>query len=281
VLLGIGVGAFWTIGGPIGPRLRPEGARATSIIYSGISAGTVAGLPAGALLGSYLGWRSAFIATAVLAAVVIVAMLAFLPSVPAQPGSGIRAVPSVVRTVRIGLIATALGFGGHFAAYTYIAPMLGTAHIDGVALSAVLLVFGIAGFAGNLLAGWASQRAARTAVAATTGLLGLSIVALVLADSNAVVAIAAVTMWGLAFGMLPIAMQTFLFSAAPDRLESAAAAFVSVAQTAIGSGALVGGLLVDHFGLSSALLAGAVCALLSAAAVQLPVLSLSGRKVFS
>ena len=284
VLLGVGVGAFWTIGGPIGPRLRPEGARATSIIYSGISAGTVAGLPAGALLGTYLDWRSAFIATAVLAAVVAAALLAFLPPVPAQPGSGIRSVPAVLRlrTVRIGLIAVVLGFGGHFAAYTYIAPTLATAaQIDGPALSAVLLVFGVAGFIGNIVAGWATQRALRTTVITTNGLLGVSIVALVLAGSNPIIAIAAVTAWGLAFGMVPIAMQTLLFSADPDRLESIAAVFVCVAQTSIGSGALFGGLLVDHFGLSAALLTGAAGALLSAATIHTSIRSPSERKVVS
>src|SRR5476649_191359 len=61
-LLGIGVGGFWAIGGALGNRLVPaaSAARATAIIFAGISLGTVAGVPAGALIGELAGWRMAF-----------------------------------------------------------------------------------------------------------------------------------------------------------------------------------------------------------------------------
>jgi predicted MFS family arabinose efflux permease len=58
-------------------------------------------------------------------------------------------------------------------------------------------------------------------------------------------------------------MQTYMFSSAPDQLESVAALFVSTAQLAIGAGALVGGLAVDHFGFASALVIGGGAALLT------------------
>ncbi|MFW0887909.1 MFS transporter [Pseudomonas sp. P105] len=56
MLLGVAVGGFWTIGVSLGPRLRPDAiGRATSVIFSGVTVGTVAGVPAGTLLGELLG----------------------------------------------------------------------------------------------------------------------------------------------------------------------------------------------------------------------------------
>ncbi|CVI54306.1 MULTISPECIES: MFS transporter [Agrobacterium] len=269
VLLGIAVGGFWTIGGSLGPRLRPgaEGPRATALIFSGVSLGTVAGVPAGALIGDLFGWRTAFLLVSGVALLVVAALQFLLPSIRAQKGSGLKQVPDVLRLqrVQIGLTAAVLIFVGQFAAYTYITPFLiGATGIDTGTLSMVLLGYGAAGFAGNLFGGWAAGRNFVFALAGTAFLIALSVAGLLLAGSNTLAAVAWVVTWGFGFGMLPIAMQTFLFTSAPDRLESIAALFVSIAQLAIGLGALVGGLAVDNFGVPSALWLGAASALLTA-----------------
>lgn len=269
VLLGIAVGGFWTIGGSLGPRLRPgaEGPRATALIFSGVSLGTVAGVPAGALIGDLLGWRTAFLIVSGVALLVVAALQFLLPAIRAQKGSGLKQVPDLLRLqrVKIGLTAAVLIFVGQFAAYTYITPFLiGTTGIDTATLSMVLLGYGAAGFAGNLFGGWAAGRSFVLALAGTAFLIALSVAGLLLTGGETLVAIAWVAAWGFGFGMLPIAMQTFLFCSAPDRLESIAALFVSIAQLAIGLGALVGGLAVDNFGVPSALWLGAASALLTA-----------------
>lgn len=274
VLLGIAVGGFWTIGGSIGPRLRPgaEGPRATALIFSGVSLGTVAGVPAGALIGDLFGWRTAFLLVSGVALLVVAALQFLLPAIRAQNGSGLKQVPDVLRLqrVQIGLTAAVLIFVGQFAAYTYITPFLiGATGIDTGTLSMVLLGYGAAGFAGNLFGGWAAGRNFVSALAGTAFLIALSVAGLLLAGSNTLAAVAWVVTWGFGFGMLPIAMQTFLFTSAPDRLESIAALFVSIAQLAIGLGALVGGLAVDNFGVPSALWLGAASALLTAGLIVL------------
>ncbi|MFJ1311327.1 MFS transporter [Agrobacterium sp. P15N1-A] len=274
VLLGIAVGGFWTIGGSLGPRLRPgaEGPRATALIFSGVSLGTVAGVPAGALIGDLFGWRTAFLLVSGVALLVVAALQFLLPAIRAQKGSGLKQVPDVLRLqrVQIGLTAAVLIFVGQFAAYTYITPFLiGATGIDTGTLSMVLLGYGAAGFAGNLFGGWAAGRNFVFALAGTAFLIALSVAGLLLAGGNTLPAVAWVVAWGFGFGMLPIAMQTFLFTSAPDRLESIAALFVSIAQLAIGLGALVGGLAVDNFGVPSALWLGAASALLTAGLITL------------
>ncbi len=274
ILLGLAVGGFWTIAGALGPRLRPdaEGGRATSLIFSGISLGTVAGMPAGTLIGGMVGWRAAFgIATAI-ALLVMAALLALLPSIKLAAGNGLKEIPAVLRLnkVRIGVLAIVLVFIGQFAAYTYITPFLiEKAGLPASAMGAVLFGFGIMGFAGNMVGGWAIGRNVQLAFMAAVLMLGLPMLLLVAVPGGTAVAVALVLVWGLGFGLLPIVIQGWLFSAAPKHLESVSALFVFTGQAALAAGALVGGVGVDHFGLNSAMWLGAGFALATAALIGL------------
>jgi len=283
VMLGLAVGGFWTIGGSLGPRLKPgaNAAKASALILSGVSIGTVAGVPAGALLGELMGWRWAFGVASVVSLSVLVLLLAVLPPLPASESSkGLRDIPDLLKEpkVRLGLIAIILVFVGQFASYTYISPFLiQVTGIAPVALGGVLLGYGIAGFLGNIVGGWLASRSLRGALVATGLVLGLSVLLLVLMGSSAWWAVPLTIVWGLGFGMLPIAMQSWMFGAAPNKLEAVQAVFVSVAQAAIGSGALLGGQVVDHFGVSSALWLGAAAALATALVVAIGTRAQPGR----
>jgi predicted MFS family arabinose efflux permease len=273
LFVGIAVGGFWTVGGSLGPRLRPgaQGPVATSIIFSGVSLGTIAGLPAGALLGNLIGWRMTFMAASAVALAVIAALLIFLPSIRPQPGAGAGSIAVVIkrRQVRIGLIAAALTFAGHFVAYTYIAPFLDiTAHVDGATLSAVLLAYGSAGFVGNLVGGRLAARHTAAAVFSGTVIIAVALIAAVLTGSHQLVAISAVALWGFGFGLFPIAIQTYLLAATPDHLESANALLVAFAQAFVGLGALVGGAIVDNTGIAGTFWLGAIMALMTAALIS-------------
>lgn len=271
VLLGLAVGGFWTIGGSLGPRLKPgaASARASAVILSGVSLGTVAGVPAGAWLGELLGWRWAFGASAVVSLLVLGLLWTALPSLPGdKTGHGLRDVPSLLKNgkIQLGLVAIVLVFVGQFASYTYISPFL--LQVSGVAptaLGIILLGYGIAGFVGNLFGGWLASRNTRAAVVITGILLGMAIVLLTLFGRGLWTVLPITLLWGLGFGMLPIAMQTWMFSSAPRQIEAVQAVFVSIAQAAIGLGALIGGLLVDHLGVSSAMWLGAIASILMAA----------------
>lgn len=274
VLLGLAVGGFWTIGGSLGPRLQPGNApKASALILSGVSIGTVAGVPAGALLGEVMGWRWAFGAAGLVSVAVLGLLLSVLPPLPASESSkGLCDIPDLLKEpkVRLGLFAIVLVFVGQFASYTYISPfLLQVTGVAPVALGAVLLGYGVAGFLGNIVGGWAASRDLRGALVATGLVLGLSVLLLVLLGQSAWWAVPLTIVWGLGFGMLPIAMQSWMFGAAPKKLEAVQAVFVSVAQAAIGGGALLGGQVVDHFGVSSALWLGAIAALATAAVMAL------------
>ena len=269
LFLGVAVGGFWTIGVSLGPRLRPgDAGRAKSIIFSGVTLGTVAGVPAGTLLGGLLGWRVAFAVSAGLALLIALALVRLLPVIPPERSSGISQVPVVLRLpkVRVGLIAVVFIFVGQFAAYTYVSPFLAQVSDMGAPqLSGVLLAYGVAGIFGNLFCGWLVGRDVRRAVLGTALLIGGSLLLLLLTRESRLATVAGMVAWGFAFGMLPIAIQSWIFSAAPDHMESVAALFVAITQLAIGAGALVGGLVVDHYGVVGALGLGAGGSLIAAA----------------
>src|SRR5690606_7338105 len=278
LLLGIGVGGFWCIGVAIGPRVVPEptGTRGTAIIFAGISLGTVAGVPAGTFIGDLFGWRTAFAAAAGIGVAVLIAQALLLPSLPPQRAIRWRDLPALLHVpkARIGLLAAFVMFGGQFFAYTYIAPYL--VQITGMGsgvVTSLLLAYGIAGFLGNIVGSWVAGKDARTAVAATALVLGGWALALGAFGAIPIAAVAIIVVWGLAFGALPIATQTFMFRAASEALETGAALLVSLIQVAIALGATIGGLTVDGLGLVSTMVAGGIVMMLGA-----PVIAMLGRE---
>lgn len=141
-------------------RLVPEDrkGRALAILLSGTTIAMVAGVPAGALLGTAAGWRTTFWAIALLC---VPATVGILRGVGSAPGGtavtpGLRAELGRLRSPRL-LLAMALGAlvnGGTFAAITYLAPVVtGTAGLAEVWISVMLVMFGVGSFLGVTLAG--------------------------------------------------------------------------------------------------------------------------------
>ncbi len=271
-LLGVGVGGFWAIGPALGTRLVPaeSATKATSLIFAGVSVGTVAGVPAGALIGELVGWRMAFHAAGAVALLVLLTQIWLMPGRPVTRQMTFRQLPELLRITkaRLGLVATLLIFIGQFAAYTYITPFLSQiAHLSAGTIGALLLTFGAAGFVGNIIGGWAVAQSVRKSLIATGLILGLSAASLPLLGTGVIGATALIVIWGLAFGMMPISVQTWIFQAAPHAMESGGAVFVATAQISLASGALVGGLAVDHMGIASAMFVGGAFALAMAAII--------------
>ncbi|MEV4350107.1 MFS transporter [Actinoplanes sp. NPDC049596] len=266
-LLGVAVGAFWTIGVAVGPRLvRPERvATATALITAGISAATVVSLPVGSVLAQHWGWRWALLLAGGLAVVVTGWQALTLPAMPAtESAPGWSALTSVLRSRRdqAGIAVAALLFFAHFGAYTFITPYLtGTAHFSPTAVSALLLGFGAAGLIGNFAAGAAVGRA----LAATLGALALILagsISLLIAVADVPLGVAAlVLLWGLSWGGIPLVVQTYMMGG--RAAEGGLALFVSTTQLSLAAGSAVGGQIVDRWGLGPDYVTFAVPALIA------------------
>ncbi|MFC4909087.1 MFS transporter [Actinomadura gamaensis] len=270
VLVGIAIGGFWAIAAGLAPRLvepRRVGT-ATAVIFGGIAVASVAGVPAGAFIAQLAGWRASFAVMAVLALAVLVLMAVTLPPLPAttpfRPGD----LPAVLRlpAMRAGLALTGLIVVGHFAAYTYVRPVL--EQLGGVRpalIGPMLLAYGLAGIAGNFLAGRTAVRDPRRTLLAQA--VAIALVTAVLAATS-LPPLLPLLVWGVAYGGVSVSLQTLLSSERDAPPEAASSLLSCSFNASIALGALVGGRLTDGPGLTALLYTAAAltaCAALLAA----------------
>jgi predicted MFS family arabinose efflux permease len=264
VAVGIAMGGVWAVAAGLAVRLVRAGSvgRATATIFSGIAVASVLGVPAGTFLGALAGWRAAFVVVATVSAAVALAMAVLLPRLPAERAAGLSGITALLRNGRVvtGLVVVALLVVGHFGAYTYVRPVLEARAIDAPLIGTLLLVYGVAGVAGNFVAGTAAARSVRRTVLVLAGLLVAAVVLLAIAPSAPLAAVALVV-WGLGYGGVSVTAQNWMMAAAPEARETVSSLFAGVFNGAIALGAVGGGLVVDGFGPTAVLAWGAVLVL--------------------
>jgi predicted MFS family arabinose efflux permease len=279
-------GVFWSVIGPVAARLAPPGhaGRATALVFGGNSLAIVLGVPLGTALGQWLGWRVAIGALAVGGALSVLALLRVLPKLPplphdlnTRPGAQLRASITIVRDRRVALLCavTAILVIGHFAAYTYIAPLVRRdAGLQGFGLSALLLGYGATGLLANFLVG---RHVDRRPGPLLTGLLAVltGSVALLAPVLGTVPTVVATLLWGGAFTAIPVCLAATVLRVAPRARDAASALYVVAFQIGIGGGAFIGERFVrgDHLGglpVLAAALALVACLLVASARQVFP-----------
>nr|WP_233195206.1 MFS transporter [Acidovorax sp. 62] len=253
VLLGVALGGFWSMSAALAMRLVPASlfARAMSFILTGVSVATVCAAPIGAWMGDLWGWRSAFIAAGGISLITLAVQLLALPALPPRDNPNLRVLGELLRRppVRMALLAVLLVISGHFAGFTYIRPLMEqVTHLSVTSITAVLLGYGVGGFFGNFVGGWIAGRSERQAIVAGGAVIAVLAATLLIAGHSAAITAVAITLWGFAFGAFPVGFQTWMVRAAPDQAEGAGGLLVAAFQIAIASGAIFGGLMVDHLG---------------------------------
>jgi predicted MFS family arabinose efflux permease len=268
-VLGVCVGGFWVFGAGAAITLVSARARGTAmaVASSGIFIATVASLPAASLIGTLTTWRAAFAVAAVFAVIAVAAQLAALPRL----GTGGQVRPSSLLTVvtlpvsRIGLVAAGAIFFANFAAYTYIGPLLHTrAGLGASAITLVLLGFGLVGAAGNFTAGVIVRRHLRATLMGSGLLIAVSALLLATVTGARPLIIALVVVWGLGFGAVPVAAQSWTARAMPANVEGGLALFVSALQGCLAAGSAAGGIVYDSEGPGGVLIVATVIAALGA-----------------
>ena len=158
-LIGVVVGGFWSMSAATAMRLVPPQSvpKALAIFNGGNALATVVAAPLGSYLGGVIGWRGAFLCLVPLALFAMAWQWISLPSMKAAPRAAVSAnVFSLLKKplVTLGMLAVGTFFMGQFMLFTYVRPFLETVTgVDVRMLSMILLVLGIAGFAGTVLIG--------------------------------------------------------------------------------------------------------------------------------
>lgn len=262
ILGGVAHGLFWSTVPAYAARLVPKEliARAVSVTIAGGTLAFVLGVPLGTALGQAVGWRAGFVAVAVAFALGVVAVGILLPNVGtavrperSRPSDGRRSLDPTTVPVAFVCLTVAIVMVGHYAIYTYISPFLvDRLGVEAGFFSVVLFGYGIAGAVGLALAGTVFTR--RPSAGLVVALAGSAVFVTIasLSTGNVVVAVVAVMLWGVAFGMIPPLMQTRVLQLASTRIRDTAAAYYTTAfNVGIGGGALVGAWLLETGGLGA------------------------------
>ncbi|MFK4088862.1 MFS transporter [Kribbella sp. NPDC020789] len=255
-LVGLTIGGFWSIGSGLAGRLVPAQwtARATAVIFSAVPLGTVLGVPGGTFLGGLLGWRASFAALGGLSLVVMAAIYLTVPPLPPVQVTRLSVLRGALGRSKLAILVTCLVVTGHFVGYTYVTPFL---HSDEISL--LLLVYGVAGLAGNLTAGVMAARNLRLTFATCAGLMAAAMLLLPLFGHTTPGAAALLVVWGVGYGGIPVCTMTMFAAAAPQAREAATVLFTSSFQAVLSIGALLGGVIVDTWSLTATMLAGGIC----------------------
>ncbi|HDU3832964.1 TPA: MFS transporter [Klebsiella aerogenes] len=259
-------GAFWALIGSVAVQLVPVDklGLATSVIFAGVSAASVLGVPLSSFIADMVGWRQAFSAISLLSLATAVALLWTLPTLAAPQPLRLKVYVGIVKNpLLLSLFgATACIISAHFAAFTYLEPLLTqTRGIPTSTISALLLMSGLSGLLGNLIAGKLIDRHIRvlimTSLLLSAGALGMLSIR---GGSALPVWFVAVLLgvWGAGMAIVFVGLQTWLLRSAGEATQPASAIYVAIFNAAIGTGALVGGLVSAKLGLSSLPLLAAV-----------------------
>ncbi len=273
-LLGLGVGGFWAMAAAIAMRLVPAALvpKAFSIIFGAGSIASALAAPLGSYLGEAFGWRGTFVIAAVLGLIAFVWQFVSLPSLPPTAQIRLRTLVDVLGRPKIGLgiLSVLLVFAGHFAFFTYLRPFLESdLGVSVQVVSIILLLFGMAGFAGNTLAGALLGKNMRLVlITAPLLLVGLGI-GLLTIGTTVWAAATLLTLWGFAFGSVPVAWSTWIARMVPDEAESGGALLVAAIQLAITIGAAIGGILLDRYSVQGTLTGSILLLLVSTLLIRL------------
>lgn len=266
ILVGFCMGGIWAIAGGLAARLVPAHSigLATSIIFGGVAAASVLGVPIGVLVGDFAGWRWAFGSMAAFSALVLALHLAAIPALPVTSSATVRQFREQLanRKLQIGLLLTLLLVVGHFMAFTFVRPLLlSVSGFDAQWIGALLFGYGVAGIVGNFLAGIvAARRTVMTLTAIALGLLLTPALFLTIGSSHLGGGVV-LLVWGLAYGGVSVGLMTWMMKAAPRAVEIATALYVGVFNIGIALGSWAGGQTVDGLGVAGNLwLAGGLAA---------------------
>ena len=248
-IAGLPHGAYFGVASLIAASLvtADRRGRAVSSVMLGLAVANVAGVPAATWLGQTLGWRTAYIAVVVITIATATLVLAYVPSSPRQRDASVRTELSALRRPQVWLTLAigTVGFGGMFAMYSYIAPVVTdvAGRSDGF-VPIVLFAYGIGGVAGTALGGrladWAILRSLMGAMIATAVLLAT----FTQVAHNATLLVGTVFLISLAASVLVVCLQMRLMEVAGSAAMLGAALNHSSLNAANALGAWLGGIVI-------------------------------------
>ena len=271
-------GAYFGIASLVAASLMGPGKRGRGVAFvlSGLTIANVVGVPLITWLGQAHGWRIAYLVVAAIFALTFVAVALLVPWQKGDPRATMANELKAFGRIQVwlALLIGAIGFGGFFAVYTYVAPMVTT--VTGLSPSAVplvLILIGVGMTVGNLVGGWAADRDLKRGMLFFFALLLVGLAALFFTAFSVAGLLISLFVIAAACSALSPAIQTRLMDVAHESQSIAAALNHSALNIANAAGAFLGGLTIAAgYGYLSPIVVGAALGL---AGVVLALVSFS------
>lgn len=268
-------GSFFGVGSVVAAGLvsSDRRAKAVALMFTGLTIATIIGVPVGKMIGDLFGWRATFWAVSALGIISMLAIALLVPRIRSESTGSLRAEIAVVLrpAVLLALGTTVFGFGGIFAAFTYIAPLLlDVTRTSETMVTVALLLFGIGVTIGNLWGGKIADRSLMPGVAAVLVALSIAMVLQGLVANWLIPTLVMTFVLGVAgFATVP-GLQTRVLDKAGDAPALAATLNIGAFNLGNALGAWLGGVVIDAgFGLAATNYAGAALALVGLLATLL------------
>ncbi|MDH6677829.1 DHA1 family inner membrane transport protein [Rhodococcus sp. LBL1] len=259
---GLPHGAYFGVASLVAAYLAGPGhrAKAVAMVISGLAIANVVGVPAATWIGQGLGWRSAFALVALIGALTVAAISAWVPPLQGVRTTDPRTELAALRRgqVWLTLVVGTVGFGGMFAVYTYVGwTMTDVAGLPVGLVPVALMVYGLGMVAGNMFGGRLADRALTGGLFAMLGALVVLLALFAVAAHNPYTAMIVLFLVAAAGSALVPGLQTRLMDVAADAQTLAAALNHSALNVANAFGAWIGGVVIAAgFGYTAPALVG-------------------------
>ncbi|MFF2941480.1 MFS transporter [Streptomyces niveus] len=276
VVASLAHGAFFGIGSVVAAGLVAPHKRAGAIamMFTGLTLANVVGVPLGTYVGQTTGWRATFLLVAGLGVVGLAGVAKLVPEQPRSKGVRLRHEVAAFRNVQVLLAMgmTVLGFGGVFAAITYITPMMTkTAGFADSSVTWLLVLLGLGMVGGNLIGGRYADRHLMPMLYVSLGALAVVLALFTLTAHDKIAAAVTITLiGGLGFATVP-PLQKRVLDQASGAPTLASAVNIGAFNLGNALAAWLGGLVIGAgFGYTAPNWVGAA---LAASALLLAVVS--------
>lgn len=274
ILTGLAHGVFFSIGSTIATGLvaKEKAASAIAIMFTGLTVALVTGVPLGTYIGQAFGWQATFLIVALLGLIALIGSAILVPSNLKQAAAATLSEQlSVLTQPRLLLVyaMTAVGYGGTFVAFTYLAPIL--EQVSGFASSSIgliMLVYGVSVAFGNIWGGkLADKMGPIKALHIIFTALALVLLTFTFTAGNQIGAILTVLIWGaFAFGNVP-GLQVYVVQLAekytPNAVDVTSGLNIAAFNVGIAIGSLLGGMVVEDMELMDTTWIGALIVVLA------------------
>lgn len=274
IVMAVSHGVFFGVGTTVATSLVPKekSGSAVAMMMGGLTVAMVIGVPLGSWIGQSFDWRVPFLLVTAMGAVALVSLLVFLPRDIQQspPTSFISQMKLLAnRDLALMYLLTAVGFGGSFVVFTFLAAILtDVTGIGNGTLNIALMIFGAATVVGNFAGGKLTDRIGtnKAMVTTLTGLIA-SFVLVALAMSSEAAMLVVIAIWGVFAFAIPSIMQDGVVKVArvvaPDAVATASGMNIAAFNLGISFGSFIGGQLVAGPGLTTTPYAAIVMAVVA------------------